>query len=37
MLRGDAEAALALSAYNTIDLGALFSPVASLGDAAAPV
>jgi hypothetical protein len=37
VLRGDAEAALALSAYNTIDLASLFSPVASLGDAAPPV
>ena len=36
-LRGDAEVALALSAYNAVDLGALFSPVASLGDPAATV
>jgi hypothetical protein len=34
-LRGDAEAALALSAHKAVDLGSLFSPIASLGDAAA--
>ena len=34
MLRGDADAALALSAYNAVDLGSLFAPVAAL-DAAA--